>query len=357
MDAQKDQPVQSTAVQPATVTAAAVPKEVWWKKVTRGTKQYAVELVLAVTGLLVTFGAINYGIYAFVNYLKGVDGLVGGRVVGEFGLWLVALMLIWAPLTLFFYLRVHNEGKRYPERATTWVHKLLSGLFVFLMILTIAGTVFLILYTVLRSLVGGDPNSGDVWVRFVLPAVLATAVNVFGLGAFGYTDKIPQRLYVLILIGISAVVIGALLYISTSTVRGVVKEQRTVQDLEDIRSEVSAYYQVEYTVPDDLSDLSNLKKQTKDNLSSYTYKKVGATKYQLCADFMTDTTASSYRSSSQRNDYSLYNNFSNHGKGKHCFKLATSVNRNYFDDTTSNDYDGLFDGSDVPSPLNPSAAY
>ncbi|MGB3023419.1 MAG: hypothetical protein WBB39_01295 [Candidatus Saccharimonadales bacterium] len=314
----------------------------WLEKITQGMSLYGLELALSTVGLLVTLGVLTYGVFALINYGAGIEDPMAQQFMGEFSLWVAAMMVVWLPLTVIFYLRARHETDRNPASEHRFLHKFVVGLFMFNLIVTFATLVFTIVYSLIRMAVGIDDQAGDTALRVVLPSVLSAVVTAGFLAAYNRTQILSRKLFLSIVVGLSVVITAALLFVSVSTVQGSDRDQKASSDLSEISSEVENYYRDKNSLPSTLGDLNGLKSETKNRLSRYRYIKETGTHYQLCATFATDTNKSNgYEAMSKYSEeYSTYANFDSHGTGEKCFKLAAS-----YIDAYNQDYTDYFNSS------------
>ena len=317
-------------------------------RITNGMSWYGVELVLSVVGLMITTGVITYAIYAVINHMKGIDNPLAVRYLGEFSLWIAASMVIWLPLAVVFYLRTRAELQRHPATKERLVHKLFVGYFSFNVVLVIVGTLFSVVYALIRIAVGVDDQAGDTAIRTVLPGLLTATLMTGLFWAYGRHEGVSRKVFALLITSVGIVVTIALLAMSVSNVQGANRDEKAASDLSEIHSQISSYYNNKRALPTALTELDRLKSDTKARLSRYDYKKDGATKYQLCATFVTNTQKQQgYEASVRYNndDYTTYASFSIHGTGEKCFKLTTSLS-SYYDDYMDG---SLFDTSNDSS--------
>ncbi len=339
----------SAAAQPAAKSPLSL--QTMMGKLSRGMSWYGLELALSVVGLLVTVGVINYAIYALINYMKGIENPLAVRFVGEFSLWVAASMIIWLPLAVVFYLRTRAEIERHPATKERLIHKLFVGFFLFNVVLAIAGTLFSVVYALIRIIVGIDDQAGDTAVRTILPGVLAALVNVGLFWAYGRHQGLSRKTFSLLLTGFGVAVTIGLLAMSVSNVQGSAHDEKAAADLSDIQTEITSYYGDKRSLPSDLSALDGLKTETKKRLAHYDYKKQGSSRYQLCATFKTDTQKaygySTSRSSYTNDDYSTYASFTTHGIGEKCFKLSAGYSSLYNDYLNKPSYNTQTDDSSL----------
>ena len=312
------------------------PSSQWREKLFGGMSWYALELALSTFGLLVTIGIVNYSFFALINHWAGVDNQLAQRFMGEFSLWVVAMMIVWVPITLFFYLRARNESARHPASEKRFLHKLIVGLFSFWVVVALAGMVFSIVYSLLRMAIGVDENVSDTFLRAILPTVLSIVTTSGLLFAYTHHPRVSRKMFVIALGVLSALMVVALLAVSWTTIRGADRDQKAASDLQDITSKIKAYHSEKDRLPSSLSDLDGFDKEVKNRLSRYEYKKESGSKYQLCATFVTDTSKNDSYSSSYGEDYSTYASFSVHGTGEKCFKLTASYSSLYDDNSIYN---------------------
>ncbi len=313
------------------------------RKLTDGMTWYGLELSLATIGLIATSIITTYGIYALVNYLKGIDTPAGTQFMGEFSLWVAATMLVWLPLGLVYYLRTRAETTRHTATEERWVHKLFVSVFLFQLVMLIAAIVFSIVYALLRIVVGIDDQAGDTAVRVVVPGLLAIAFNLGLFWAYSKHNRLSRTRFAGIVGVISLVVTLVLLGVSVTHVQGTSYDAKASADLYKLESKVSAYYTSKYNLPSSLSDLDGLDDSVKGRLDRYTYKKEARNRYQLCATFKTDTQKDSYIATTRDNEYSTYASFGIHGTGEKCFKLSAGYSK--YDDIT----EPMFPSSDKDS--------
>ena len=305
----------------------AKPAAQWVNRVLNGMSLYGLELALSVVGLLVTLGVVTYGVFALINYWIGIENPLAQQFMGEFSLWITAMMIVWLPLTLFFYVRSRREADRNPASEKRFVHKLIVGLYIFNVIVMIAGLFFTVVYALIRMAIGIDDQAGDTALRVIVPSLIAIVITAGFLLAYSRRTKPSRKVFMIVLASISMIVTVALLSVSVATIQGSDRDQKAVEDLSAISSEVQSYYSDKEQLPDSLNSLQGLKSETKDRLSKYRYVKENDSRYQLCATFATDT-AKSYgyeaSSASYGPEYSMYPSFSSHGTGEKCFKLVAS---------------------------------
>lgn len=296
------------------------PKIVWYRRLIGGTGLYGLELILATLGLIVTSGFLTFGIYALFNYMAGVDNSAQ-YFMGDFSIWLVAGMVAWLPLTVFFYLRTRGEVLNHPEREDVLLHKLIVGLYRFHFILLIVGTLFVSVYAAFRLLVDVDASVGDTMVRIVLPGVIAAMVNAGLVMAYNRSQKPSRKLFTILLTAVSLIIMITLLIVSVSYVRSRSADNRTVNDLAAIETTIGSYASAkDGELPNSLTQLDDLSKDIKDRLEDYSYTKVSRSRYQICAKFTNDTMSEAYKNYND-DDYTSFGNYSVHPKGEHCFKL------------------------------------
>lgn len=284
------------------------------------TSMYGFELFMASFGLTVAAVVIDYGLFAFFNYIKGFGADDTQQIVGQVSLWIVAAMLVWLPLAVGFYLRARGEQASNPERKTRRLHKIVVSVFLFANILILAGAFFTVLYTIIQLLVGSfDMAVADVLLRLTLPALLVAILHGWLLFAFSNVEFARRKVFAIVFVVIGLVVMTGLSIASFGSVRGAAEDNRRERDLTTISNELRDYYSDRQSLPDDLDDLKLSDSKLMLSTDNYTYDRQLGARYELCTDFVTDTqTDSSYSD----DNYVPYGNFSSHDKGRQCFKLT-----------------------------------
>ncbi len=297
-----------------------------WKRWFDGTSMYGFELFMAGFGLTVAAIVIDYGLFAFFNYAYGIDGSNARQVVGEFSLWIVAAMLVWLPLALGFYLRVRGEQALSPTRSQGRLHKVLLSIFFFVNILILAGSLFAVLYSLIRMATGAaDMEAMEMLVRVTLPAFLMAVLHAALLFAFTKARWASRRNFALGFGLLGLAVMAALMVASFGTVRGVAMDDKREADLTYLSGQIRSHYTSNRSLPENLQELDVDEDKLKMSLDDYSYDPQMSGRYELCTDFAIDTRENGRDYYERENDeYSLYGSFHRHSKGKECFKLRAS---------------------------------
>lgn len=319
-----------TPKQESTPPAAPPPSRTGWKRLFSGTSIYGFELVMATFGLTVAAIVIDYGFFAFFNYLKGIGSTAGSAIVGEFSLWIVAAMLVWVPIALTFYFRTRGQLATNPIQRQTALHKVFISIYMFVNILIGAGALFAVLYTLIRLAVGvEDMHADEVLVRIALPALLTVGLHGAMLFAYSNAKQVSRKRFGVAFAAVAGVVMVALLISSVSALRAAAIDDKRESDLQAIQQAVSEYNSDKAALPDSLDDLEIDTDDLKLSVDDYSYDKVDGDRYELCATFATDTDSYSgssvedttYDSGISKDEYTTYASFSSHDKGKVCFNL------------------------------------
>lgn len=290
----------------------------------RGTNLYGFELIVASIGLIVTAGVVIYGIYAFTNHLLGIGDVSARRFTGELSIWLMATMAVWLPLTLFFYIRTRAETVRNPARIKTVFHKFVMGAYRFILLMTVIGLLFSVVFTAIRLLIGIDDNAGETVMRVIVPGLIGAVIASGFMVAYNRSHRPTPRVFSTVVAIVSVAVMIAVLSVSVGTIRDDSIDNRTTNDLTLIQNSIGVYYANNKTVPKELSDLAKLDSGVSARYGDYEYTRVSATRYQLCATFLTDTTVGSgVTVPSVAGDYVYYGDFYWHTKGRKCYNLTS----------------------------------
>lgn len=292
------------------------------------TKIYGFELFMAAFGLTVAAAVTDYGLFAFFNYL--IDDQGAGSYIGDASLVIVAAMVIWLPLAILFYLRARGEQARDKARSRSGLHKVLISVLLFVNILIAAGAAFAVVYSLFQMAIGADMPAGELLVRVTIPAVLMTLLHVWVCFAFSDVKFAGRRAFAWSFLAAGTVVMVALSFASFGTVRAAAMDERASSDLETISGKVRAEYRDTRTLPDSLGDIE-FDGELRDDVDEYYYKPMTLGRYELCADFATDTTQE-YGDYDDREEYSSYDSFYSHSKGRDCFKLRAGYSNYPYDE-------------------------
>mgnify|MGYP001589054392 CR=1 FL=1 len=236
-----------------------------------------------------------------------------------------ALMIVF-PVFILVSWYLNKIYRREAVVRESKIRKWLIYLTLFIASLVIIGDLIAVVNTFL---------GGEVTVRFILKAlsVLLVAGVVFGYYLDDVRKETPTKLAkpfawvsgVLVLI----VIITAFFMVgSPSTARLVNFDQRKIEDLNAIQSEIVNYWQAKEKLPSTFSDLNNaisgfqvpVDPQSKDKGYSYEYNIKDATvlKFELCATFNKPV-----QQNSPKNIYPIgagINQNWDHGTGRVCFE-------------------------------------
>ena len=307
--------------------AVPAPSRASWRRHLDRTGIYGFELLMATFGLTVAAIVIDYGFFAFFSYVIGVEGrsVSANAFVGEFSLWIVAAMLVWVPLALVFYMRTRGQLAANPAQGQTGLHKVLVSLYLFVNTIIAAGALFAFLYVLIRLAVGvEDAKVGEVIGRIALPALLVVILHLGMLSAYMTSRKVTRKTFGLSFAIVAAVVMLALLVSSVGSIRGVAMDDKKQSDLRVISDKIRLYNTDKRSLPNSLADVAIPDRELKLSLDTYRYEKKGTNKYELCANFATESDANVSvisDATSTGDGYTAYPSFTKHDKGEQCFKI------------------------------------
>ena len=273
---------------------------------------------MASVALTVSAWAIDYAVTAILRHLAGIDP----SGIGEFSIWLVAVTIVWLPLSIGFYLRSRGEMTNEPWRRSTPLHKVVISLFYFVNTLFAVVASFVMVYTLIQFALGASDDSsslGELLVGTTLPAALAALLHVGLMFGFSENRTLGRKRFAMIFGGIGAAVTLLLFILAFGVVRDQNIDQKTERDVKSINSAIRDYYMDNRSLPSELSDLDT--RDVTQDLSRYEYRKINSSRYQICAEFLTDTNGDREWLPDQDSDYAAnYIAASSHDAGRHCFK-------------------------------------
>lgn len=339
-EAKKDQASETSSANTGSVAPPSPRRRPEWRKYFTGTGMYGFELLMATFGLTTAAIVIDYGLFAFFNYVKGADAGYNAALFGEFSLWIVAAMLVWLPLAIVFYLRTRGQLAATPERRQSTLHKVLVSIYQFVNIIIAAGALFAVFYSLIRPLVNGAGGEefGNILVRVTLPALLMIAVHGWALMAYGRSQRMTRKLFGMVFVGVGLLVMVGLLVASVGTIRGKAMDDKRESDLSKLSTAISSHYRSKRALPKALSDVDVDESKLNLSVDEYSYVRQGTYRYELCTKFATSTTSQAGKSSGIDREYSSYPSFSYHDKGSHCFKIQVASTYSPLDLDDYDDY-------------------
>ena len=267
----------------AKLGAKSTTRQAWLSQ----TKLYGFELFMAAFGLTVAAIVIDYGLFAFFNYLMSEGSAEG--YIGEGSLVIVAAMVIWLPLALLFYLRSRGEQTRNAKRTSSTLHKVMVSILLFVNILLAAGAAFAAVYSLFQIAIGADMTPGEMLMRVTVPALLMALLHAWVCFAFSSVRFAGRRVFAMSFLGIGVVVMAALLLVSFGTVRAAAMDDHREDDLRLISDAIRDDYRNSRQLPSSLADLDFEADDLRFDVDDYYYDRKSLGRYELCADFAADT--------------------------------------------------------------------
>jgi hypothetical protein len=263
--------------------------------------------------LTLLFEYINY---AFPDALAGYVDPYNGPVRVA-----MAALIVLVPTLIILLRIIRGTIEREPGKANIWVRRWALGLTLFIATVTI----LIDLITLINKFLGGEITE-----RFGLKVlmVLLVAAGVFMhflADMWGYWITNPRKATSVgigvFVLAIAVVVAGFFIIGTPGQVRMLRLDAEKVQDLQNIQSQITDYWQQNGLLPADLGALTDslsLMNIPVDPQSGapYTYKVVNQTAFQLCAMF---SSATSPNDTTEQNWQ--------HGAGTVCFDRTIDPKR------------------------------
>lgn len=268
-----------------------------------------------ISSINLLFTIINT-IYPQINYNYSYFG-------SESISWSVATIIIFYPLFLFLMWLLEKDYNLNPEKQSSGIHKWLTYITLFIAGFTVAIDLITVLYYFLD---GRDLTTGFILKVLVLLVVAGSIFAYYisdALGKLTAKRRIFWRLFSGAVI-LASIVWGFVVLGSPHTQRLYKYDQQKVNELMNINSEISNYYNTKGVLPRNLADITATAyfivvtdSQTK---KPYEYEKTGETTYNLCAEF----NKSSNEKDKLNSTAYPYGMSWTHPAGRHCF--AQNVN-------------------------------
>lgn len=242
------------------------------------------------------FSAVNIGVLFFQHInLALPDPLVDfpSRLVYARQLirWAVAALVVVFPVYVWVNCFLARDLKRFPEKKELRVRKWLLNLTLFAAVLVMIGDLVSLVYNYL---------SGEITWRFILKiaAVLLIAASVFVYYFWNLRREHlpgwakPMKIFTkAVVIAATAVIISGFVTAgSPQTERLRRFDEKRVQDLQNIQSQIVYFWQQKQSLPRDLSRLKDsisgyLPPADPESKQPYEYRVVSDLDFELCADF------------------------------------------------------------------------
>lgn len=275
---------------------------------------------MSLLGLFSVAVVVDYALFTLFNYIRNLGDETVKLAVGNYTLVIVAAMVVWLPLAMWFYLRTRAETSANAKRVDGPLHKFLFSVFMVVNILTAAVFVFVALYSSMRALVDVGSDVADTMMRVAVPSLLAACTHAGILLAYRRNNRPSRRQFAFGFTAVGVLLMLVLFGLTIGVVRDEAHDNRRTEDLDKVQQAIGMHYTENDTLPSGLTDIS-VEGLVFDK-ADYIYRPQPQLEasYQLCAEFKTSTkdTGSYYGP----DDYSSYPSYYYHDKGQHCFKVA-----------------------------------
>lgn len=235
--------------------------------------------------------------------------------------WPVAMLVVFFPLTLALMWVIAKEYESNPEGRNKGIHKWLTYLTLFVAGLVIAGDLVSVLYYFL--------DGQEITTAFLLKvlAILVVLGSIFAYyvsemrGMLTLSARNAWRIFALVLV-VGSILWGFSVLGSPRTQRLYKYDMQKVNDIQNLRGQIDAYYGTNSKLPQSLNDLKeiNYGQEIIDTQTNkpYEYTKTGDLNYKLCAVFN--------KSSKEAEKTVSYAHYAGdvvwtHPEGSHCFDL------------------------------------
>lgn len=241
----------------------------------------------------------------------------------------LATLIVIFPVYVWVTRFLKKDIEKNPEKRELKIRKWLLYLTVFVAAMVLIGDLIALINTYLN---------GEITMRFILKvlAIIFIAGSVFSHYYFELRelktkpkkglDAMSIYSWVVVAVVAVAVVFGFFVAGSPQSQRTVRLDERRVQDLSTLQSQIINYWQKKDELPQNLGQLANdilgivIPKDPKTGLS-YEYAKLGNLKFELCATFETSSSPSSDRLVKPSAPLLYYDVLQNwrHDSGRVCF--------------------------------------
>jgi type II secretory pathway pseudopilin PulG len=299
-------------------------RKTWARRNMHGSHFYLLEyiiMLLSASTLVFVLGVMFTSLFNEWVKVGGNNDPLQGVMGFEAVIGLIVATVILLPLFAILFKRTRNEELKRPEvTLSKWrrafLYITLGGFIVAL--LTEVGVV---IYTVLRAILGIGVSSFD-WKTFIVVIVEAVVWFILYMYTFvalaSEANKTRLKQVVSVATLVSVVLVVLVLIFPYRQQRSSTADSNTVSNLSNIQSSVESYYGAHNKLPTQLSDLqfNSSQDRTAALNNGYQLKAQSNANYQLCADFKTASDSSTSVLSASK--------FDSHGSGHQCFTLNAS---------------------------------
>lgn len=282
------------------------------------THMYGFEQFMALIGLLTIGWVLDYGWFALLNTLSGDSFAVS---VGRAALVIVVAMIVWLPVTMFFFLRMRGHADAQPEANHSHLARFFNAAYLVIAVIAAIGFAFTAIYSLLNHFVSlTDQSIGDVLLKVTGPALLSVVTELALVMVVarprGWFRRGRFALWFSLL---SLAVVISLFVLSAGNIRGYARDDQAYNDLSQISSSIQNYYDTNHKLPNRLdSDLPNLSQDVVGRLDNYQYVPKTGGQYELCTDF--NKASSGYDAARPSDTYQAYVS-PTHPDGHYCYHL------------------------------------
>lgn len=240
--------------------------------------------------------------------------------------WSIASLIVFFPVYFFVMRFLNGDIRNFPEKAELRARRWLLNLTLFLAAIVIIGDLISLIYNFLQ---------GELTIRFSLKI---TGIFIIAAGIFSYyrkilrSEELLKRSFIIstfpkITIGVVSVCVVTAFFVAglPKSRRLVMLDEKRVNDLSSIESQIANYWERNEKLPESLNQLKEFNievpvdPKTKDDYGYEITDRVNM-KYKLCANFET-----SNRVSPERAREAAYNQLLWYHEAKYaCFERAIS---------------------------------
>ncbi len=258
----------------------------------------------------------------------------------------IAFLIVFFPLYVLFTRMLHQDLRKEPAKRELWVRRWLIYLTLFVAGIAMAVNLVMLVNTFLN---------GALTMRFGMQAVTIFVVIGFGFwyyleelkGKWEEKEGLSKAVAVLVSLFITASVVGAFfIVVSPATERLYLIDDRKINDLSMLQSQVLSYWQTKGTLPPTLAELADplvgfSVPNDSDSGLPYGYEATGILTFELCAAFNKENRSGPSDMARPVYPYPYADENWQHGEGETCFTRTIDPDR----------YPSLKDGRPVPIPF------
>ena len=242
--------------------------------------------------------------------------------------WPVATLVVLLPIFILLMWFLEKQYRVEPEMQNSLIHKGLTYITLFVFGLVVAGD----LITVVYYFIDGQELTTGFLLKVLVLLIISSSLFIYYISDLRRKLTRGSRIIWRIIAGVivlGSIVWGFSVLGSPRTQRLYKYDEQKVNDLQNIKNQITNYYSNKGTLPKNIEEMKAngsyyISEIDPQNQKPYEYQKVDNITYNLCAEF------NKYTNSSGKNQILMMNDYNGrswtHPAGRYCFEQTINQN-------------------------------